>query len=126
MLNNDNDDDDDDSRALLYYASPETIVSSSGQNDLYGRIIEKKRVGLLKNIALSLVALFLYSRISFALSFCLLLLLLCAPYSIFLLDHLNYNVNHLYVTHAVMHVFTMYLHFTPQIYLKQSNKNHHL
>ncbi|CAF4457051.1 unnamed protein product, partial [Rotaria magnacalcarata] len=34
MMNND---DDDDSRALLYYASPETIVSPTGQNDLYGR-----------------------------------------------------------------------------------------
>ncbi|CAF2335346.1 unnamed protein product [Rotaria sp. Silwood2] len=42
MMNN----DEDDSRALLYYASPETIVSPAEQNDLYGRIIEKKRVGV--------------------------------------------------------------------------------
>ena len=42
MINNS--DNNDDSRAHLYYASVETIVSPSEQNDLYGRIIEKKRV----------------------------------------------------------------------------------
>jgi hypothetical protein len=35
-----------DSRALLYYASPETDISPTEQNDLYGRLIEKKRVGV--------------------------------------------------------------------------------
>ncbi|CAF4458333.1 unnamed protein product [Rotaria socialis] len=60
MMNND---DDDDSRALLYYASPETIVSPTGQNDLYGRIIEKKRVGSLKKLCFAfLVLLFVPTR----------------------------------------------------------------
>jgi hypothetical protein len=40
----------DDSRVLLYYASPETAVSPKEQNDLYGRLIEKKRVGVPKSL----------------------------------------------------------------------------
>jgi hypothetical protein len=41
MMNN-----DDNSRALLYYASPETVVAPAEQNNLYGCLIEKKRVGV--------------------------------------------------------------------------------
>lgn len=39
---------DDNSRALLYYASPETVVAPAEQNNLYGHLIEKKRVGVKK------------------------------------------------------------------------------
>lgn len=38
----------DDSRAPLYYASPETDISPKEQDDLYGRLIEKKRVSALQ------------------------------------------------------------------------------
>jgi hypothetical protein len=50
----------------------------------------------------------------------------CTPFLIYLLDHLNYNVNHLYVIHVVMHVFIMFHHFIRQIYHQQKNKNHRL
>lgn len=40
------DDDDDDSRAPLYYASPETDLAPKEHNDLYGHLIEKKRVSV--------------------------------------------------------------------------------
>jgi len=36
----------DDSRKLFYYASPETDICPIEQNDLYGSLIEKKRVGV--------------------------------------------------------------------------------
>jgi hypothetical protein len=43
----------DDSRMLLYYASPETSVSPKEQNDLYGHLIEKKRVSVQNCLTLS-------------------------------------------------------------------------
>ena len=35
-----------ESRALLYYASPETLVYQIDHSDIYGHLIEKKRVGV--------------------------------------------------------------------------------
>ncbi len=115
----------DESRVLLYYASPETAVSPKEQNDLYGRLIEKKRVGVPKSLTFLFFSNALccfYAQISLL----FVLAAFCTPFLIYLLDHLNYNVNHLYVIHVVMHVFIMFHHFIRQIYHQQKNKNHQL
>jgi hypothetical protein len=106
------------------------LVPANKNDDIYGRLIEKKRVGVFTEYCFAFSCFLLYPRTHFfalyAICIHFLLLLLCAPYSISLLDHLNYNVNHLYVIHVVMHVFIMFRHFTQQILLKQKAKNHHL
>lgn len=73
-------DDDDESRALLYYASPETDIKSNKQSDLYGQIIEKKRVG----VSMSYLMLFSYIPTHTHFSCCFILLYICIYLSIYL------------------------------------------
>jgi hypothetical protein len=76
----------DDSRVLMYYASPETNVSPIEQNDLYGRLIEKKRVGVSEKcemLCLVVLCFFLYPRILLCFICFLFLLLCCTLYYFF-------------------------------------------
>jgi len=137
----------DDSRGFLYYAPSDTFVSPTEQNDLYGCLIEKKRVGVftdkyqsrespnsfLSNALLScchsitmcicrslLIIFILFSMLVFV------VLLLLHPHLIYLLEQVNYNVNHLYVIHVVIRVYNMFHRFIQQIFRPYEDKIHRL